>query len=311
MVPRRYRQLYDDLRARLRRYEESRPLPGLYVSGRRSALLGQMVDSVRRTEYPALLTYRGVSPLCADPTSELFHPLKAAVHLKAEGEVDEAFWMLFLYVHFGRHRRAGWRYARGVVGGLSSGVHWRWANVSADPQQFRHWLHGHQQELRSGPRGGGFGNHRKYESLDAYKNSGTGAVVESYVNWIDPPRTHEQFMAEVTGAAQDSPCQSFRLLYKSMKMHVVRFGRLACIDYLATAGKLQLAPLEPDSAYLSDASSGPLRGARLLFGSGGSAYDLDQWVLEMDRELNVGPRVLEDALCNWQKSPNSFKRFSG
>jgi hypothetical protein len=36
---------------------------------------------------------------------------------------------------------------------------------------------------------GGFGNHRKYESLDADSPRGTGAVVESYVGWVNPPTT--------------------------------------------------------------------------------------------------------------------------
>ena len=311
MVPRRYRQLYESLLAGMEMYEESHPLPGLDSIGRRCALLEQMVDSVRRTEYPAWLTERGVGPLCADPTSELFHPLKAAVHLKAAGQVDEAFWMLFLYVHFGKHRRAGWRYAAAVFGGLSSGVRWNWANVSAAPQQFRRWLHSNQEEIRTGTPQGGFGNHRKYESLSAWGSHGTGAAVESYVDWIAPPRSHEQLVSELTEAAGEDSKAAFRCLYESMKHHVVRFGRLACIDYLGTAGKLGLAPIEPDSAYLSDASTGPLTGARLLFGNGWSSRELDRWLLELDRELNVGPRVLEDALCNWQKSPNSFKRFSG
>jgi hypothetical protein len=98
-------------------------------------------------------------------------------------------------------------------------------------------------------------------------------------------------------------------------MHAVRrFGRTARFDYLAMVGKLGLAQIEPGSAYIQG-STGPVVGARLLFGGRKnadlSALYLDQWLVEIDAELNVGMQVLEDALCNWQKSPVKFDRFRG
>jgi hypothetical protein len=79
-------------------------------------------------------------------------------------------------------------------------------------------------------------------------------------------------------------------------------------------GKLGLASIEPGSAYLQN-STGPLRGARMLLGGYKEAplspVDLDNWLVELDVELKVGMQVLEDALCNWQKSPRNFKRFLG
>jgi len=57
-----------------------------------------------------------------------------------------------------------------------------WASTSADVDRFRAWLHAHTERLRRANAPGGFGNHRKYESLDAKSENGTGAVVESYVN---------------------------------------------------------------------------------------------------------------------------------
>jgi hypothetical protein len=94
-------------------------------------------------------------------------------------------------------------------------------------------------------------------------------------------------------------------------MHVVAsFGRLARFDYLAMVGKLGLAQIEPGSTYLQG-SNGPLEGARLLFGKAASAADLDAWLLELESELHVGMQVIEDALCNWQKSPAEFIPFRG
>jgi hypothetical protein len=75
-------------------------------------------------------------------------------------------------------------------------------------------------------------------------------------------------------------------------------------------GKLGLANIEPPSTYVQG-STGPVKGARLLFGVRSSAKQLDSWLIELDAQLHVGMQVLEDALCNWQKSPTKFKPFRG
>ena len=79
-------------------------------------------------------------------------------------------------------------------------------------------------------------------------------------------------------------------------------------------GKLGIAPIVPGSAYLGEAT-GPLVGARLLFeGTTDSNQDgrtLDRYLIELDECLGVGMQALEDALCNWQKSPHSFISFRG
>ena len=70
-------------------------------------------------------------------------------------------------------------------------------STSGDIDGFRAWLHAHTERLmKKRVQPGGFGNHRKYESLDAKSENGTGAVVESYVKWVGPPRTHAILMAD-------------------------------------------------------------------------------------------------------------------
>lgn len=79
-------------------------------------------------------------------------------------------------------------------------------------------------------------------------------------------------------------------------------------------GKLGLANIEPERPYLSSAT-GPLSGARLLFtgtvANSVKPAELDKWVMELDEMLKLGMQVLEDSLCNWQKSPDRFLRFRG
>lgn len=292
---------------------ENRPLPGIRSSANRMALIEQLLESIHRVEYVPLIATRDVSERRADPNDELFDPLKAAILHQRRGNIEEAFWLVFIFVHFGKHAAAGWRYAREIYGRLGERSRWDWVSTSADPAGFREWLHNHQNELKREGVPRGFGNHRKYESLDAYTPKGTGAVVESYVRWVNPPRTHVELIQEVTRSAVGNPREAFDLLYNSMES-ITRFGRTARFDYLTMIGKLGLAPIEPGSTYMQN-STGPIDGARLLFGMAKTAplkaAELDKWLVELGAELNVGMQVLEDSLCNWQKSPGRFRRFRG
>ncbi|MFC1705907.1 hypothetical protein ACFL59_03680 [Planctomycetota bacterium] len=282
-------------------------MPGLAGAAERDALVEQLLESVRRVDYVRTVRGRSVSPRRADPSDELFDPLKAAIHHQRASRVEEAYWLVFLFVHFGKHSRSGWEYARHVYGRLGDPRHWNWARTSADPAGFRDWLAENRAAIEAGP--GGFGNHRKYESLNARSDRGTGAAVQSYVEWVDPPRTHEELMAEAIAEVGGDPREAFRLLFRSMES-VRSFGRTAKFDYLAMIGKLGLAAIEPGSAFLQGAT-GPVEGARLLFGRGHCTTEMDRWLIELADELDARLQVIEDALCNWQKSPNHFVPFRG
>jgi hypothetical protein len=241
----------------------------------------------------------------------MFHPLKAAILHQRRGNIDEAFWLVFIFVHFGKNAKGGWRYAREVYGALGANSRWDWATVSSNPNGFRAWLHLHQNDLKRKGVAGGFGNHRKYESLSAYSDNGTGAAVKTYIDWVGPPRTHQQIMEQAVTEAHGDPRAAFDKLYQSMST-VTRFGRTARFDYLTMVGKLGLAPIEPGSAYMQN-STGPIVGARLLFGEKKnlSASELDALLVDLEDVLKVGMQVLEDSLCNWQKSPRKFRPFRG
>ena len=305
------RQLDSELRAFDR---QNRPLPGINVPANRDAFLEQLIESIRRIKYISVIDARNLSDLRLDGSSDFFDPLKAAVLRKRQGQIDEAFWLVFLSVHFGKNRRTGWRLARDIYGRLGGRVAWNWARTSSDPKGFRRWLAAHQVTLRGNGISRYFGNHRKYESLDASSANGTGAAVESYVNWVRPFRTHERLVREAQQRVGGDPRKTFDYLYRSMDA-VTRFGRTARFDYLTMVGKLGLAAIEPGSTYMQ-AATGPLKGALLLFGGGVTAAlscsNLDACLVQLEAELSVGMQgmqVLEDALCNWQKSPGHFEPF--
>jgi hypothetical protein len=304
------------LNHRLVAFGKSHSLPGIKSDAKRGALVGQLIESMRRVRYVSIIRDRDISDERGDASSELFDPLKAAILRHREGQADEAFWLIFIFVHFGKNYRTGWRLARDVYSALGQGITWTWQRVSEDPKAFRRWLARNQKELRSKATPRHFGNHRKYESLDAVSSTGTGAAVETYIKWVAPPRTHLQLVHEAEVECDGDPRRMFDFLYRSMSS-VARFGRTARFDYLAMVGKIGLAAIEPGATYMNSAT-GPLKGARLLFGgrrdAALSAPTLEHKLAELEKALHVGPfgmQVLEDALCNWQKSPGVFIPFRG
>jgi hypothetical protein len=289
-----------------------RSLPGIVDAQARAVLVEQMVDSLRRIAYAHFVRDEKFDLGREDPTKSIFDPLRAAVSRMRKGEYDEAFWLIFLFVHFGKHPKDGWRLVRDIYGALGGPV-WTWDRVSANPQAFRAWLAANESTLKNDGVSRRFGNHRKYESLSASSPAGTAAVVLSYVDWVTSSGTHQQLISNAHKKVGQNPRDVFNYLYETMSS-VRRFGRLGRFDYLTMLGKLGLAPIEPGSAYLGEAT-GPRRGAQLLFCGDSKARvkaeNLDVWLRELDARLGVGMQVLEDAICNWQKSPRRFIHFRG
>ena len=284
-------------------------LLGVKSAVARAVLVEQIVESLRRIEFVYFVRDGKIDPRRADPSSDVFDPIRAAAFRMRKGEIDEAFWLVFLSTHFGKHVEDGWRLTRAVYGGLGGGI-WTWKRVSQNVGAFRQWLSKNEATLQAHY---SFSNHRKYQSMSATSRVGTGAVIESYVKWIAPPRTHAQLIQQLHKSVGQDPRAVFDSLYRSMGL-VMGFGRLGKFDFLTMLGKLGVAPIEPGSAYLVGAT-GPLQGARLLFANDPKAKikprDLDARLTKLDSYLNVGMQVLEDSLCNWQKSPKKFISFRG
>ncbi|MDI1281304.1 hypothetical protein [Brevundimonas sp.] len=295
------------LTAKLIEFNNQLALPGIGTDERRSSLVRQMIDSLHRVEYVERLGERDIATERADPSSDLFDPLKAAVlHLRA-GDVDEAAWLVFLSTHFGFHRRVGWRSTRMVYGALG-GDPWTWAKVSTDPLGFRAWFQGRATELR----GAVFGNHRKYESIRVDARENLSDTIESYVAWVGANRGHALMFSDALNSNNHDPRKTFDALYRSM--NVARFGRTGRFDYLTMVGKIGVVNVDPPHPYFG-AATGPVDGARLLFTGSkvGPARppELSAQVVRLGDFLGLGMQVMEDSLCNWQKSPGRYTPFRG
>ncbi len=288
-------------------------LPGIQAHENQLALVEQLVESIRRVQYIKLIREQKHDPRRVDPKSDLFDPLKAAALKRKQGDIDEACWLVFLSVHFGKHRSDGWQLTRDVYGALDSDEVWSWERVSRNPNAIAKWLAVNYKTLRSPGVFRRFGNHRKYETLNPSSSICTGHVITSYIYWILRFGTHAELFAYANETSKFDTRTAFRTLYNTMQ--VLRFGRTAKFDYLTMLAKLGLASIEADSPYLIGAT-GPLQGAKLLFGGSINAKnyttnELDGLVVLLGDRLQVGMQEMEDALCNWQKSPGRFARFRG
>ncbi|GJN48273.1 alpha-glutamyl/putrescinyl thymine pyrophosphorylase clade 3 protein [Pseudomonas tohonis] len=288
-----------------------RPLPGIEPQENRQVLIDQLIDSIRRIKYVETIRQRRLSPLRSDANSEIFDPIKAAVLHAQGGNIEEASWLIFLATHFGKSSQDGWALTQAFYNALGQGFVWSWERVAYNPEAVLEWLARNYPEFAL--RGYRFGNHRKYETMNPAKNGFTGLALRSYVNWILSNKSHAETFNQAIEKSQGNSKNAFRQLYKSMSS-VSRFGRMGKFDYLTMIAKVGVANIEADSTYMGNAT-GPYDGGNLLFSGKANASiprkTLDNWLIELDEELGVGMQVLEDALCNWQKSPGKYIRFRG
>jgi hypothetical protein len=266
----------------------------------------QIVASLRREDYYRVIQQRGPIPASrADPANPAFQAELAVVHFLQRDQIEEAAWLVFLMVYLGKPE-AGWTRLRDIYGALGSG-RWDWAAVSSNPTGFQDWLAANWSRIK-----GKFGNHRKYESLNPATNRPMGPAVVEYVNWVKTGGGHGRLLATIVRNTGNDPHRIFDAIYRALP--IKGFGRLGRFDWTAMLARYGLVPATAGSAYL-DGATGPGHGARLLFlgdpAAAGSSGQMQDWLDLLDGHLQVGMEVLEDAICNWQKSPAKFVHFKG
>jgi hypothetical protein len=299
----RDRQLQDGLVA----FSRHTQLLGVIDAAARASLARQMIDSLHRIEFVQRLGERNQDPRRMDPASELFDPVRAAYLHDRAGDKDEAAWLTFLSTHFGFHRRIKWELTRRVYSALGEGPAWTWVRTSGDLGGFERWFVTHADQLEGLP----FGNHRKYESLRPGADNNLVDTIASYVNWVGANRGFALLVADIDNPPSDAKTR-FDRLYRASP--IVQFGRTGNFDFLTMIGKLGIADIEPPLPYLQGAT-GPIRGAKLLIANDPAAKiptrQLSNTVVALGESLGVGMQVMEDSLCNWQKSQFQYIPFRG
>jgi len=302
----REQDLFNEIKSKLESFEV--PLPGVAQRQMKVCLIEQIIDSIRRIKYIESLNTAKLSPDRANPASVIFDPLRAAAFLNSNGRYEEACWIVFLGTHFGKNLKTGWELVRNFYFGDHSTSPWTWEYTISNLYLMPEWLESNLERLLAT---GAFSNHRKYQSLDPKKKASTLFTIESYVNWVLAVGSHRNRFSEFPDNLSETPGARFNYLYKEMGA-VIGFGRLGKFDYLTMIGKLKLADIEPESPYITNAT-GPLLGAKLLFGPHYSKKQLEGLVISLGISFGYfySMQILEDALCNWQKSPEVFIHFKG
>lgn len=284
------------------------PVLGLTNNARKSVLAAQLVDSERRIEYLNLLSARSRSPNLHTPYSGSFEPLGGGAALLRRAQTDDAFWLVYLATHFGRHKIDGWNLTEDFYGRFNQGGLWDWASATHDPQAIEEWFIANYPAVTSTGRSRRFGNHRKFETLKPGPK-GTGYALRSYIDWIGGFGSHQSLINAAQQQVGQNPQEVFGYLYRELDS-VSKLGRLGKFDLLCNWSSLMIAPIFPDKAYVAE-STGPKMGARLLFGDGLTVAGLEGACSSLSGHLGVSPQAVEDSLCNWQKSPESYIYFRG
>jgi hypothetical protein len=292
-------------------YEQAHgKLAGLSTAARKNTWLDQLISSLRRIEYMKRLTTTKIDPARENPHDPLFDPIRAAARLGKLGKRDEAVWMAFVATHFGKHVTDEWKLAANVFGSFGAGPIWDVATYGKNRAAFDSLLVQNQAALADANQSGRFSNHRQYQSK---KPSIISSVFSSYYDWQFSVGGVAQLIQNTHQRVGQNPTEVFDALYRSLDA-VFGFGRLGKFDFLTMLSKLDLAPIDAGSAYIVGAT-GPLSGAKLLFynstGHAVSAGQLSPRVDALDDYLQTGKQVIEDSLCNWQKSPDKYVYFRG
>lgn len=311
-MSRLHKDRIDEFVEKIAQIEQQVPLPGIATAEQRQCWAKQIISSLRRISYTDTLLTRGVSAARCDPNSGIFDPMRGALHYQRSGQLDEAVWLNFVLTHFGKHAVDEWKLAANVYGSFGVGPVWTFAQYAANPVGFENMLTANSGRLADASMSGSFSNHRKFQSK---KPLALAKTFRTYYEWQTEFGGFRDRMVVTHASVGQEPHAAFDALYKSIKgVYGFGGGRLGRFDFLTMLGKLQLAPIEPGSVYL-DKATGPLAGARLLFFNnrdhGISGKELEPRVDALDEILGVGKQVIEDSLCNWQKSPDTYVYFRG
>lgn len=224
--------------------------------------------------------------------------IRRIIEARDGGDHDEAVWRAFLAAHFGRDsadpkvEREVMSASR-VLDAFGSRPVWTWAEVSRRPKTFYKWLFDHRVELQTLS----FGNHRQREAKKPEQ------MCQVFEFFIELARKHGgRPMSILTDDLHDeiSLEKKFDVLYHRLETSLFRFGRTGVFDFLCLLADLNLIDATPGSCYLKG-SSGPLEGARRVWGRNRPVRELDRLAADLARRLGLSPIVIEDALCNWQK----------
>ncbi len=276
-------------------------LPGLTSQGHVESFVKQLIDSIKRNDYIFFINSLQFSEQVTDPNSPAFNPIKAVSYYISIGDHEEAIWLIFLIIHFGKNKRYSWNLLRNVYGGLSNRI-WSFDSIQSDFEEFSLWIERNAILIKQNAN---YGNHRKYESIHQCP-----LVFRSYINLMGGSQF--TYLNDISIAAENANLDVFDELYRHLRIY--RFDRIGKFDFLCMLFKFGIIAHEPRKIYVEKAT-GPKIGSKLLFFNNRNDTSrsriINANIEDLSRIINhpLKMQILEDAICNWQKSPNVYLSF--
>lgn len=268
-------------------------IPDKYLSN----LASQTFDSIRRIQIYKI--YRDKAFVAAKNELAFYHTSNPFILAqRPDLNIKDKIWILYLATYFGKSNKSKWvlfnRSSFRVNQSLIT-----FTQIRKSPEIYYEYLN--SIDLFEGTK---FSNHRKYTKKSL---NGSKGLINSM-----------NFMIENMEEFNRKQKITFSEFYK-LSHKIPGFGRLASFDFTSTMAKCELNVEQPLSMYANN-STGPLKGLFLLLSvtknstSHQDQIDLSEkltcWFLNNSHIFMVA-QVLEDAICNWQKSPIHYERYFG
>lgn len=262
-----------------------------------SNLSKQTKDSIRRIKIYD--NYRERANLAVEqnrPFDSTNNPLVLAQ--RADLSIQNRIWVIYLATYFGKSETSSWDlFNRASFDKNKTFI--KIEMIRANTQKYFEYLQSFDFFETTK-----FSNHRKYTKKALVGNKGFFRSMNYVLENL------ESFIQE-----QEFEFDEMFLLSK----RIPNFGRLAAFDFSSSLVKCGLNVKEPLSMYARN-STGPLRALGLLLRLTDSvdtdntrkelSDDLVRWFNEHSNIFMAG-QVLEDAICNWQKNPNTYTLYKG
>lgn len=263
-----------------------------------SVLSHQTIDSIRRISiYEAYAIKARRAEQLNLPFIDTSNPF--TLSQRSSLEVDSKVWYIYLATYFGKSNKSKWKLFNKAVFRKDRTLI-RLKEIQTNREKYYSYL----KDIDFFE-GANFSNHRKYTKKALEGHNGLINSIDYFLDNLDH-YSHSKLV-------------EFDLIFRNA-MRIPNFGRMAAFDFTSSLCKCNLNVKDPISMY-HHSSTGPLRAlkdililadckdvsksAQVEFGN-----NLLDWFI---RHFNtqVVAQVLEDAICNWQKSPKKYQRYFG
>ena len=258
----------------------------------------QMIDSIRRVLI--FRTYLERAEKAEIENLPYFHTSNPfTLAQRSSLSLDSRIWHNYVATYFGKSNKSKWMlFNRATFREDKSLI--TFEDILDNPEEYFEYLRSISFFDNSS-----YSNHRKYTKKSLEGDKGV------FLSFYYVMENIHLFKAETVSA--------FDVIYRN-SLSIPNFGRMAAFDFSCNLCKCGLNVLEPESMY-QRYSTGPLSALRNLltladvpnpdknfqvsFGD-----DLLTW-FDDNSNIYMLAQVLEDTICNWQKSPLNHIRYFG